>query len=331
MENAGALNRISSSSSVGDIVRWPVPEEFLSAPAVEYRNRFAMELARRDLLHLVTSYVYMGPKQMARLVGLAQRYMAIEFAGDGLELGAGCGLLGATVATSPKVKSLVSVEICEEMIRRVIPKVAAGVLGQQRTKVMPVFGSFNDIQLPDSSIDFIVEIDSFHHSDDLPRTLSECHRVLKPGGFLLCFDRCHANTVTDEQVEQMLSEVYSRKFLEANHYPPDVTLTRRDNGEHEYRFYEWQAAFESSGLELVRVRRFIREIRFALVVKAFLQWLPVAVRRRLYGTENANWRVIPRWIAQHRAWFQRTEFGRPILSPTETTVFLLRKRKDDRI
>ncbi len=308
------------------LIRWPVPEQFLSSPAVAYRNMFAIELAKRGLNHLVMSYVYMGPKRMARLVKLARRHMGVEFAGNGLELGAGCGLLGATVAAYPKVKSLLSVEICEEMTRRVIPKVAAGVLGNQSNKITPIFGSFDDLQIPNESVDFVVEIDSFHHSDNLPKTLGECQRVLKPGGFLLCFDRCHPNHVTDEDVDRMLSEVYSRKFLLANHYPPDVTLTRRENGEHEYRLFEWQAAFDKAGLKLVRIRKFIREVRFALAVKGGLQLLPPLVRRSLYRTENADFGTTLRWFTQFAALpFQRTDFGRPILAPTDTTVFLLRK------
>ena len=57
--------------------------------------------------------------------------------------------------------------------------------------------------------------------------MTECARVLKPGGLLLCFDRCHDDSVSDADVERLLSKVYSRDFLVANCYPPDITLTRR--------------------------------------------------------------------------------------------------------
>ena len=52
-------------------------------------------------------------------------------------------------------------------------------------------GSFNEIPLPDSSVDFIVEENTFHHSNDLDMTLKECLRVIKPGGKMILIDRFH--------------------------------------------------------------------------------------------------------------------------------------------
>ncbi len=313
----------------GELVRWPVPEAFTSSPAVAYRNRFALALAERSVPEIVESFVYLSSADMHRLVQVAMRSVAAApFRGVGLELGSGCGLLSATVARDPGVEAMLAVEICEQIAHSLIPRVAGGVLGEQRDKVIPVVGSFDDLRIPDNSVDFIVEIDSLHHSDDLIRTLSECHRVLKPGGRVLCLDRCHPNSVTDQEVDRMLSEVYSRRFLIQNAYPPDVKLTRRENGEHEYRLFEWQGAFQAAGLRLVRARRLVKQVPLRRALKGLLHTLPERLRRMLYQTENATLRDSLAWTIQGlRTRFIRTEFSRPLLAPKATTVFLLEKPK----
>ena len=317
--------RNAAQGEYGDIMRWPVPKELTESPAVEYRNMFARELGRRPVVHLVESYVYMDPPQMSRLVRLAATAVGMQFGGTGLEVGAGCGLLSSTIAHDPAVEKIYSLEVCEELAK-LIYKVSDGVLGSKASKVVPVVGSFDDIRLPDESVDFVVEIDSLHHSDDLKRTLRECFRVLRPRGTMLLLDRCHPNTVTDEQVEAMLNIVYSREFLKYNCYPTDVVLTRRQNGEHEYRLYEWQDAFRAAGFDLVRAKRFIGGVRLATAVKPFLGFLPRKLRRRLYKTENQNFRGSLEWVRQRLTLpFKRTDLGRPGLAPRETTAFLIRK------
>jgi ubiquinone/menaquinone biosynthesis C-methylase UbiE len=311
----------------GQVLRWPVPEEFTSSPAVAYRNRFALALSTRSVPEIVESFVYLSPAEMKRLVHVARTSVgAPPFRGVGMELGSGCGLLSATIAREPGVEAMLAVEICEQVAASLIPKVASGVLQNSADKVTPVVGSFDDLQVPDNSIDFIVEIDSFHHSDDLPRTVSECSRVLKPGGRLMCLDRCHSNSVSDADVERMLSEVYSRRFLIQNAYPPDIKLTRRENGEHEYRLFEWQAAFKSAGLRLVRTRKLIKEVPLRKAVKGVLGLFPAPLRRAVYQTDNATIRETFTWMAQPvRNRFATSEFGRPLLAPKATTVFLLEK------
>jgi len=308
-------------------IRWPVPEEFTSSPAVAYRNRFALVLAKRSVAEIVESFVYLTPGDMRRLVRVARRAVgARPFSGVGLELGSGCGLLSATVAREPGVRAMMAVEICEQIAFSLIPKVAAGVLGQNAKKVTPVVGSFDDVRVPANSIDFIVEIDAFHHSDDLARTFRECSRVLKPGGWAMCLDRCHPNSVSDEQVDRMLSEVYSTRFLIQNAYPPDIKLTRRENGEHEYRLFEWQAAFEAAGLRLVRGSQLVKEVPLRRALKGVLGVLPTRVRRMFYQTDNATLGDTWCWLTQSvRARFITTPFGRAVLAPKGTTVFLLEK------
>ena len=42
-----------------------------------------------------------------------------------------------------------------------------------------------------------------------------------------------------------------KEFLKKNYRKLDEKLTRKENGEHEYRFYEWKEFFQKTGFELV--------------------------------------------------------------------------------
>jgi hypothetical protein len=54
-------------------------------------------------------------------------------------------------------------------------------------------------------------------------------------------------------VERMLNVQYSVEFLIDNYLPRDKVLTRKDNGEHEYRYKEWTEFFSLSGFVIEEV------------------------------------------------------------------------------
>jgi hypothetical protein len=142
----------------------------------------------------------------------------------------------------------------------------------------------------------------------------------------ICFDRCHPDTLSDVEVDRMLSEVYSEHFLEANHYPPGIQLTRRQNGEHEYRISEWRSGFETAGLRLRSAVSLASEVPFRKAVKGCLSVFPRPMRRLVSQTDNANLGTTWEWLTQRlRARLVSTQFGHPVLAPKETTVFLLEK------
>jgi ubiquinone/menaquinone biosynthesis C-methylase UbiE len=305
------------------VMKWDVPAEIASSPAVVNRNALARNLATRDVPGILSSYVYLGVLEMRRLVSIAsRRVLPRPFDGVGIELGAGCGLLSAIVALERAVTAIYAVEVCEDVATLLIPKVAEAVLGRDALKVRPVVGSFDRLSLPANSIDFVVEIDSLHHSDNLEISLAESARVLKRGGWMLCFDRAHANTVTNEQVEEMLAEVYSREFLVAHYYPADIRLTRRENGEHEYRMFEWTSAFERAGFRLVKCARFAREVRFKAALKGVLSVLPRHIRRLAYKSDGPTLASVAEWTSQRIQEITRgSRDARPIFAPKECTVF----------
>lgn len=325
-QSAVASPRPQKHRQSTETLEWEVPGELIASPAVAYRNSFARALAAKPVDEIVASYVYLSRSQMAELVDTACDHFGIQFSGVGVEVGSGCGLLAATIARLKTVSHVYAVEICEGMVKSVMPKVSAAVLGDDVRKLACTFGSFDNLELAGESVDFIVEIDSLHHSDDLPRTLQECYRVMKPGGQMLCFDRCHPDNLSDAEVEQMLAKVYSADFLKKNHYPPGIKLTRRDNGEHELRLREWKSAFRSAGFELSGIAQFIQRVRFALAVKGLMNVLPRSMTSLLYRSNNANWTSTRDWMLQYlRPVSPRPGFGRMVLAPKSSTVFLLTK------
>ena len=310
----------------GGVVRWPLSEALAAAPAIACRNLFAEALSRKSARDIASSYVYMTLSQMRRLVKLALEHaLKRPLVGYGIELGAGCGLLAAVVAEQRQVRGILALEVCEKMAELVVPKVSAWVLGGAASRVVPIAGSFDDLRLPDAALDFAIEIDSLHHSDNLQRTLSECARVLRPGAILLCFDRCHPDSLTDAEVGEMLDRVYSREFLAANHYPADARLTRRDNGEHEYRRFEWERAFKAAGFGLLKTLRLERALSARAAAKGLLSILPRVVRPAGAIGPRDTPHAAGLWLRQ--SWRRLAGLPRrpEVLAPWGGTVFLLEK------
>lgn len=285
------------------MLRWPVPDAFLASPEVEYRNRFARALASLDADEITQRYAYTTIANADRLVRLLERYVLDRpLKGVGAELGAGCGVIAASVAKRPEVEQIYAVEVCEEMAHLVIPKVATAVLGNRSEAVIPVFGTFDKIDLPDSSLDFIVELGSLHHSHDLPATLKECARVLRGDGYLVALDRAQPDSITDDEISGLLDQIYPPEFLAANNYPPGIRLTRRDNGEREYRYREWHEAFRNAGLPIVKTREFVTSRPPASIVE-----------RLRHGIAALGLEPL---------------FGLSIIAPRAVTVFLARRNYD---
>ncbi len=329
------LNRLSKPKEIihrysknREAVYWPVEEELADTdnPAVKYRNTYARKMAEGKISDILKSYIGMSPREMDILVRIAEEYaLSRPLEGIGLELGAGCGLLAATLCKAPDVEAILGIELCAEMTTLIMPRITEAVLGDNSTKVVPVVGSFDRLAIEDGCIDFIVEIGSFHHSDNLDRTLKEVHRVLKPGGRLLCFDRCQPNSMTDKEVEAKLNIRYSENFLNKHGYPTDINLTRRENGEHEYRFYEWQTAFNQAGLKLEKCVRLLN-VDYRRAIRGVLSIFPSKIRQYLYNTDDATLEIAWFWLGgklgkrpSRRKWWAK------VPSPKNETLFYLTK------
>lgn len=209
----------------------------------------AKELAAKGYDAIISEYVYIYPDKVKRIFELILGSM--DFTGVGVDLGSGVGCISAVAAQDEKVEKVYSLEIVKSVVALCQPIVINKILGDKSAKVISVVGDFDNIELADNSVDFAVSWFSMHHSNDLKVTLKECLRVLKPGGRFVIVDRAHNDATPDTEIQRMLNIVYSQEFITRNYRPAGTILTRQQNGEHEYRFREWENYFERSGFKMI--------------------------------------------------------------------------------
>ena len=161
----------------------------------------------------------------------------LKLNGVGLEIGAGPGILSNSVLKlSEKVKKIYLLEKVPNTYN-LMKKVAKE--NNTIDKLECIIGSFNDLKFKDNSLDFVLDFDSIHHSEDFDRTFKEIARVLKPNGVLICFDRAQPNYIKNEQIEDMLNIEYSKTYKLENNIDINKKFTRRMNGEHEPLLKDW--------------------------------------------------------------------------------------------
>ena len=96
--------------------------------------------------------------------------------------------------------------------------------------------------------------DSLHHSENLDVTLGEIHRVLSCNSTLIIIDRAHSDEVSDEYLSSLLDIEYSIDFKKQNFIDEKRIVTRRDNGEQEYRVKDWKFSLEKSGFRVDSIK-----------------------------------------------------------------------------
>jgi SAM-dependent methyltransferase len=293
---------------------WHVPAALLESEAVENRNAFARNFESAPLGQILETYTKLDLARARQLIAAGEKaVLPARLRGVGLELGAGTALLSSALAGRPEIEKVYAVEVVPEMVSRIQKRVVESLLPPAaRAKVCRTRGSFDHLELPEESADFILELASWHHSDDLKRTLAEAARVLKKGGVALAFDRIQPDQMTDQQVDALLDQVYPRDFLEKMGYPPGIRLTRRVNGEHEYRRREWLAAFAEAGFEVLAMVDLERRAEPPL--KSLARLAHLAAGRRKIGSPGYELKL---WLSQLRR-------GTP-KSPTRTTAIGLVK------
>ncbi len=167
--------------------------------------------------------------------------------GEGLEIGAGPGILSNSLLKI--YKSIDKIYLLEKAPNTysLMKKVAHE--NNTLDKLECIIGCFNDLKIPDNSLDFVLDFDSIHHSDDFELTFKEIGRVLKPNGILLCFDRAQPNYISNEQIESMLNIEYSVEYKSENNIDIHKKYTRRMDGETEPKLYDWTSAAKKNNMK----------------------------------------------------------------------------------
>jgi len=229
---------------------WKYDKQFRTNQEYLGNKILAEKTSEKGYDAIISEYVYIDSSEVEKTVKLIPNiYDKIK--GIGIDLGGGVGCISSTLAKNPNVEKIFCVELVEDVVKLCQPIVKKQILKDQYEKVVSVVGDYNFLELPDNSVDFAISWDAMHHSQDPIITLQECKRVLNKNGIFIIIDRVHNNSTSDEEIERILNITYDEEFLKKNYRRLDEKLTRKENGEHEYRFYEWKEFFQKSGFELV--------------------------------------------------------------------------------
>ncbi len=267
-----------------ETLNWQIDPELQKETESNYRHSFAVGLKDAEPMKIIHELAFDGEANDIELQDINKLFNFVEknflkkkISGIGLEVGSGPAALSSVLAKRPAVEKIYALEICEPIVELLMPKVAHYVLGEFDNKIVGVVGDFSNLELPDSSLDFIFDFFSLHHSGNLEKTLKECGRVLKPGGFVLCFDKARPDFYSDTDLNELIDMEYGEKDKVRFGVLPAVKFTRRMNGEKEYRLKDWEAAFMSGGFSKVEyfyLSKPISQIFLSHNLKKFLATLP---------------------------------------------------------
>ncbi len=272
------------------ILNWKIDPVLKKEIDEHYRTDFALSIKNEPVINIVKKITFdsVAPNITIEDVKIFMDYINETFLdrgikGVGLEVGGGCGFFSALLATYASVEKVYSIEICENIVRELMPKVIEEVAGEHKVyeKVIGCVGDFDRLELPNASVDFVFDFYSLHHSSDIKKTFTEICRVLKHGGFIFCFDKTRANSLTDEGLEKLLDTEYSSETKISMGLPPNIFHTRRMNGEKEYRLKDWQNSFLTAGFKTFKhyhIARLSDTKSFTNLIKKTLSLLPVSIQ-----------------------------------------------------
>lgn len=265
-------------------INWLSKDEIVDEQVVESRNLVAEKNSKESLDYLCNRSLGFGLDNLSKLVEIIDIINDKNgLRGSGIELGAGAGFLSSEFLLQfDSICNLHVLEISKEHVLNIIPKVMLSRLDSSKSsKSKLVIGDFDHIKLPDSSLDFAIEINSLHHSYNLPITLNKISRVLKPGGRLICCDGSHPTFTTDQDIEDLLNREYDPISLEKIGFPKGTIMKRRENGEHEYRDKDWTRMMHDAGFSVLKLEHIGEKISFNKIARALVARLPFSVRKIL--------------------------------------------------
>jgi SAM-dependent methyltransferase len=165
------------------------------------------------------------------------------------DLAAGIGWTSALLSKLDAVAEVHCVEISIHRLERLFPHSITMFEGQA-PKIHRYLGSFYDLKLAERSVDVVFLSQAFHHADHPVKLLTQCDRVLRPGGRLLIVGEHHIGpwSIIRRFLSMLLRQ---RRIVTAfrDLFPPDGVL-----GDHYYRRSDYYLLLGSMGYR-VRHRR----------------------------------------------------------------------------
>ena len=234
-----------------NVIVWKFNNKILKSWDYKLNNKVAEKISKKSFFEICEQYTHISSKNMEKLLKLDHDVWK-NIKGIGVDLGGGIGLVSSTIAKKKNIKKIYCVDIVKNAVTKCQPIIKKKILNNKSKKVLSVIGSFDELKLKNNSIDFCIGWDSMHHSTNIIRTLKEAKRVIKKGGKLIIVDRGHNNNTPNKEIKRMLNIIYPKSFLRSNYLPINKKLTRTMNGEHEYRFFEWENFFKKSKFKILK-------------------------------------------------------------------------------
>lgn len=114
---------------------------------------------------------------------------------DVLELASGNGFNLELLARMRSDIRFTGIDLVPEQVKRADEKLKA--ISNASTEV----GDFQNLSFPDATFDLVFVIESLCHAIDLPKALSEVHRVLRPGGHFIVIDAWRTDAFSQKSTE----------------------------------------------------------------------------------------------------------------------------------
>ena len=230
-------------------ITWKIDKKILSTEDYKLNNKIAKKYSKKNFNIIAKKYTTILPKNVHALLK-TNRKIWKSLKNDGADLGGGVGVVSSVVAKKKTINKVYCIEPVENAVTKCQPIIKSKILNKDEYKVLSVLGTFDNIELKKSSLDFCIAWDAMHHSSNLLKTLKEVKKVLKRNGKFVIVDRAHNNGTTDAEIKRMENVVYDKEFLKSNSLPLNKILTRKMNGEREYRFKEWESFFKKAGFKI---------------------------------------------------------------------------------
>ena len=267
------------------ILYWKIPEKLKDELESHYKTNLSHKIENSnpmDIIHQITfdnAAPNLSLKQVRSFIDFVnKKIIQNKITGVGLEVGSGPGTFTALLSEVDNVAKIYGVEACSAIVEDLMPKVTKYIVKDvNRDKIYGCVGDFDNIELPDNSVDFIFDFFSLHHSENLSETSKELYRVLKPGGVVVCFDKARDDKLTDDDLETLLDIEYPEKVKINMGLDPKKSHTRRMNGEKEYRLKDWRKVFLNSNFakfEHFHVARTLSRNKAINILKNIFSKLP---------------------------------------------------------
>ena len=228
---------------------WKINKKIFKTEDYKLNDKLALKFKKASLKTIAKKYTQILPKDIYFFLKINKKIWN-NLKGLGADLGGGVGLVSSVIAKKKELKKIYCIEISKNAVIKCQLNVKRKILNKQKDKVISVIGSFDNIELNKSSLDFCIAWDAMHHSSNIVKTLKGVKKVLKQNGKFIIIDRAHNNSTPDKEIKRMENVVYPKEFLKSNSLPLNRILTRKMNGEREYKFRDWEKFFKKSGFKI---------------------------------------------------------------------------------